>query len=260
MDPQNPTSFTYQFAMGPKRSSAGAIVFGVIFVVLGVALLLDTARVIDVDVWGTLHTWWPSILAIWALARVATRNGSFLGNMILFAVGILLQLSSLDVIDGFWAAFWPIVFILAGLSLLRGSMLRARAATATPPSASNGSARGEGLPYENDYLETSALMGGSSTRVVSKNFRGGSISSIMGGLEIDLRSAEIDGNLAVLEATCVMGGIEIRVPPHWTVQVKGTPILGGIDDETHKYRDDNVVGPTLILDATVVLGGIEIKT
>jgi hypothetical protein len=44
------------------------------------------------------------------------------------------------------------------------------------------------------------------------------------------------------------------------VQVNGTPILGGIEDETNKYRDDNVVGPTLILDATVVLGGIEIKT
>ncbi len=255
MDPQNPTSFTYQFNMGPKRNSAGPIVFGLIFIVLGIGLLLDTARVIDLDVWGILHTWWPSILAIWALARVATRNGSFLGNTILFAVGVLLQLSSLDIIDGFWSAFWPIVFILSGLSLLRGTMRRARSSSASPTNE-----RGEGLPYENDYLESSALMGGSSTRVISKQFKGGSISSIMGGLEIDLRSAEIDGNLAVLEATCVMGGIEIRVPPHWNVTVKGTPILGGIDDETRKYRDENVIGPTLIIDATVVLGGIEIKS
>jgi predicted membrane protein len=241
--------------MGPKRSSAGSIVFGVVFVVLGVALLLDTARVIDLDVWGTLHTWWPSILAVWALARVLTRNGSLLGNAILFSVGVLLQLSSLDIIDGFWGAFWPIVFILAGLSLLRSNLRRARK---TDTQATAG--RGDGMPYERDYLESNALMAGASTRVTSKSFKGGSISSIMGGLEIDLRSAEIDGNLAVLEATCVMGGIEIRVPPHWTVQVNGTPILGGIDDETNKYRDDNVVGPTLILDATVVLGGIEIKT
>jgi predicted membrane protein len=255
MDPQNPTSFSYQFAMGPKRSSAGSIVFGVVFVALGVALLLDTARVIDLDVWGTFRTWWPSILAVWALARVATRNGSFLGNTILFAVGVLLQLSSLDIIDGFWSAFWPILFILAGLSLLRSNLRRARK---TDTQATAG--RGDGMPYERDYLESNALMAGASTRVTSKSFKGGSISSIMGGLEIDLRSAEIDGNLAVLEATCVMGGIEIRVPPHWTVQVNGTPILGGIEDETNKYRDDNVVGPTLILDATVVLGGIEIKT
>ena len=255
MEPRNPTAFSYQFAMGPKRSVAGSIVFGLIFVILGVGLLLDTARVIDIDVWGMVYTWWPSILAVWALARVATRSGSFLGNTILFSVGVLLQLSKLDFIDGFWGAFWPIVFILGGLSLLRGTLRRARSTTTMP-----GTPRGEGLPFEGDYVEANALMGGSSTRVTSTQFKGGSISSIMGGLEIDLRSAEIEGNLAVLDATCVMGGIEIRVPPHWNVQVKGTPILGGIDDETNKYRNDNVVGPTLILDATVVLGGIEIKT
>lgn len=255
MDPQNPASFVYQFNMGPKRKSAGPILFGLIFIVLGIGLLLDTARVIDLDVWGILHTWWPSILALWAVARVATGNGSFLGNMILFSVGVLLQLSSLDIIDGFWSAFWPIVFILSGLSLLRGAMRRVRPTSSTPTNEG-----GEGLPYESDYLEASALMGGSNTRVVSKQFKGGSISSIMGGLEIDLRSAEIEGNLAVLEATCVMGGIEIRVPPHWNISVKGTPILGGIDDETRKYRDENVIGPTLIIDATVVLGGIEIKS
>lgn len=255
MDPRNPTSFSYHVDMGRSRGSAGSIVIGVIFLVVGVALLLDTMRTINFDVWGILDIWWPSILSIWAIARFATRNGSFLGNTILFAVGVLLQLSSLDIIDGFWSAFWPIVFILSGLSLLRSTFRRKNSVSSVPPSDG-----AEGLPYERDYLQLSALMAGSSARVVSKQFKGGSISSIMGALEIDLRSAEIDGNLAVLEVTCVMGGIEIRVPPHWNVTVKGTPILGGIDDETRKYRDENVVGPTLIIDATIVLGGVEIKS
>lgn len=255
MDSRNPSSFSYHVNLGRSRSSSGPVVIGVIFLVLGVALLLDTMRVVSFDVWGILHTWWPSILSVWAIARLATRNGSFLGNTILFAVGVLLQLSSLDIIDGFWSAFWPIIFIMSGLSLLRSSLRRKGSLSSTQPSEN-----AEGLPYERDFLEMSAVMGASSTRVTSKQFKGGTVSSIMGGLEIDLRSAEIDGNVAVLEVTCVMGGVEIRVPPHWTVQVKGTPILGGIDDETNKYRDDNVVGPTLILDATVVLGGVEIKT
>lgn len=245
----------YQFDNRPKRNSAGPIVFGLIFIVLGIGLLLDTVGVIDLDVWGIVHTWWPSIVSVWAIARLVTRNGSFLGNTILFVVGILLQLSSLNIIDGFWSAFWPIVFILSGLSLLRSTLRRKSSVSSAPPRES-----AEGLPYENDFLETSAVMGASITRVTSRQFKGGTVSAIMGGLEIDLRSAEIDGNLAVLETTCVMGAIEIRVPPHWTVSVNGTPILGGIEDSTRKYRDENVIGPTLVLNATVVLGGIEIKS
>lgn len=252
---QDPNRFSQSFEMhvGSRRSAtSGQFITGLLFVIVGGGLLLDAFNV--VAFWPFVHMWWPSALMIIALWKLATRSGSFLGSAILFAVGALLQLGKLDIIDGFWSAFWPIVLILIGLSMIVGKKKFVRSGTTQT------STGGEGLPYEQDRLTSSALFGGSSVRVTSQKFQGGEITATFGGLEIDLRGAEIDGNLAVLRSTAIFGGIELRVPPHWAVVVKGTPILGGIEDKTNRFRDTNVIGPTLVLDTTVILGGIEIST
>lgn len=256
MEP-NPNNAQHYFQMhfgSRQKSVGGQVVMGIIFVIVGGGLLLDAFNILEF--WPLVSTWWPSALMIIALTKLATRSGSLLGNGILFAVGALLQLGRLEIIDGFWHAFWPIVLILIGVS-----MLVSRKKNSQPYGTTNTTyGEGEGLPYEQDRLTTNAIFGASETRVTSRNFQGGEISAVFGGLEIDLRSAEIQGNLAVLKAMSVFGGIELKVPPHWTILVKGTPILGGIEDKTNRFRDPNVIGPTLVLDATVVFGGIEIGT
>jgi predicted membrane protein len=250
---QNRSTRSFEMHFGSRRGSTGGqLITGLLFVVVGAGLLLDTFNILEF--WPFVHTWWPSALMIIALWKLASRSGSFLGSTILFAVGALLQLGKLDIIDGFWSAFWPIVLILIGVSLIVGKKKYDR------HTATSTSADGEGLPYEQDRLTSSAIFGGSSVRVTSQKFQGGEITATFGGLEIDLRGAEIDGTMAVLRSTAIFGGIELRVPPHWAVVVKGTPILGGIEDKTNRFRDTNVLGPTLVLDSTVILGGIEIST
>jgi len=106
-------------------------------------------------------------------------------------------------------------------------------------------------------VKQSAFFGGSEIRSSSQDFHGGELTAIAGGIDLDLRNAEIR-ETATLSATAIMGGIEIRVPPHWRVITNGTPILGGIDNKTFDQRGDNVIAPTLIVNTTVVLGGLEI--
>jgi hypothetical protein len=56
-----------------------------------------------------------------------------------------------------------------------------------------------------------------------------------------------------------MGGVEVRVPAHWSVEVSGTPVLGGIENRVineGKLPD----APTLYISATAVMGGVEIHT
>ncbi len=53
------------------------------------------------------------------------------------------------------------------------------------------------------------------------------------------------------------GGIELRVPEDWTVELRGTPLLAGFVDKT---RQPSV--PTekrLVIRGVALMGGVEIK-
>ena len=108
-----------------------------------------------------------------------------------------------------------------------------------------------------DYLDSTAIFGGSHKKIVTKNFRGGDITSIMGGTEIDFSQADINGT-AVLDVTQIMGGTKIIVPPHWEVRTRINAVFAGFED---KRQQPAIINPdkVLILAGTSIFGGIELR-
>lgn len=108
-----------------------------------------------------------------------------------------------------------------------------------------------------DYIDTTSIFGGVHKKVVSKNFRGGDIVTFLGGSEIDLSQAEINGT-ARLDVTQVMGGTKIIVPAHWEVRSEVTALFAGFED---KRQQPAMINPdkVLIIDGTSIFGGIELK-
>jgi hypothetical protein len=108
-----------------------------------------------------------------------------------------------------------------------------------------------------DYIDSTAIFGGSHKKVVTKNFRGGDCTSIMGGTEIDLSQADING-IVVLDITQIMGGTKIIVPGHWEVRSEITAIFAGFED---KRQLPAVINPekVLILEGTSIFGGVELR-
>src|SRR5688572_19237392 len=53
-----------------------------------------------------------------------------------------------------------------------------------------------------------------------------------GGVELDLRDAEFEGDEVIINATAIMGGIEIIVPEGMPLDVGGFQLMGAIDDKT----------------------------
>ena len=51
----------------------------------------------------------------------------------------------------------------------------------------------------------------------------------MGGVELDLREAEIDGEVIEIDAYAIMGGVEVIVPPGVAVDIDGFAFMGGIE-------------------------------
>jgi hypothetical protein len=101
-----------------------------------------------------------------------------------------------------------------------------------------------------------AILGAVTRGNNSQAFRGGNLVAIMGGCEIDLRNAAIDGD-AVLDVFAMWGGIEIRVPSDWTVSSQVVPLMGGVEDKTRPPRGAAI--HRLTLRGVAFMGGIEIK-
>lgn len=114
----------------------------------------------------------------------------------------------------------------------------------------------EGYSSE-DFVDSTAIFGGVHKKIVSKNFKGGDVTSIMGGTELDLTQADFTGVIR-LDVTQVMGGTKIIVPPHWEVRSEVDAIFAGFED---KRQQPAITNPekVLILDGTSIFGGIELK-
>jgi predicted membrane protein len=114
----------------------------------------------------------------------------------------------------------------------------------------------EGYSSE-DFVESTAIFGGVHKKIVSKNFKGGDITSIMGGTELDLTQADFTG-VVKLDVTQVMGATKILVPPHWEVRSEVAAFFAGYED---KRQQPAVTNPdkVLILQGASVFGGIELK-
>lgn len=111
-----------------------------------------------------------------------------------------------------------------------------------------------------DVMDTTSILGGVKKSVLSKNFKGGQILNVFGGVEIDLSQADIDG-IIVLDVTQIFGGIKLIIPAHWELKSEITSVLGGIEDKRKNLSALNIAeGKTLIIRGTSILGGIDIKS
>ena len=102
-----------------------------------------------------------------------------------------------------------------------------------------------------------AIMGGSHRR---GRFRAvGSINAvaIMGGDEIDLREAEIEGGELTLNLIAVLGGENIYVPDSVEVEVGGFSLMGG-HEEIGTARPPRPGAPVIRIRAYNLLGGTSI--
>jgi len=130
----------------------------------------------------------------------------------------------------------------------------------TPPNTGNqfttGTSNSRSYTSE-DFIDATSIFGGVHKKMVSKNFKGGDVVTIMGGTEIDLTQADYTGT-ARLDITQVMGGTKIIVPAHWEVRTEISAIFAGFEDKRQQPAMQNP-DKILIIDGTSIFGGIELK-
>lgn len=250
------------------------MVIGLVVVVAGILLLLDRIGFgweLGID----FGTYWPVLLIIMGLGQITLvgrfTQGQFPGFMPMLPGGIMLLLGTyfllrnLGIIHFSLGDLWPVAVILVGLFIIRGSFGHSRVmspdgkcratvhATWQNGHGKHGSKNGN---LSGDQLDLSTIFGGGEYTVSSKDFKGGKIDVVFGGIEVDLRDAEIQGDSAVVVASAVFGSVEMRVPSRWEVVVQGTPVLASIENKTVTPGE---VSKRLVVKASVVFGSIEVR-
>jgi predicted membrane protein len=78
----------------------------------------------------------------------------------------------------------------------------------------------------------------------------------MGGFDIDLRDADIEGTDATINVNAFMGGGVIRVPETWAVSMRVAAFMGG---HSLKAREGTQVTKNLIVKGMAIMGGVEVR-
>lgn len=110
---------------------------------------------------------------------------------------------------------------------------------------------------ESDEVALMAVFDGQELRSEAKAFRGGSMLAWYGGIDADLRNAELAAGRARLSVGALFGGVSIRVPAGWRVEKSMKAIGGGVAVGGEDPDDPNA--PTLVLDGYALCGGIAVS-
>ena len=244
------------------RASRGPMWLGILAILFGLLWFLNNIGLTQTDIGRLFVVYWPVLLILWG-AEVLIRDVAYgsqgesrstgicstiLNGAILIVIGALILGSNLGIyrldFSIVWKIFWPVVLILIGWSLLRGT-------------TSTG-----GTHW--------AIMSGIELRNKGWRLESGNMLAFMGGIDLDMTVAEIPEEETVLNLTAVMGGIEVRVPNDVSVECEGTAILGGvtffgetaggvISSRRFGGKEVDTSKKKVIIYCRTIMGGIEIK-
>lgn len=247
-------------------------VFGLVIIIAGLLMTAENLQWFDAS--RVLRFWPIGIIVAGALkfAQSPSSSGRLFGGLIIF-IGMMLTAEhtlrwNIDVKD------WWLPMALIGIGVL--VIVRAQ----TPPKPKRVKVV-VGKQLDSDELDepgsitagwtgftTTSATGGDSVsevaiwagkqrKVTSPSFRRGDLTAIMGGIELDLRGAGTANGEAVIDLFVMWGGIEIWVPPDWSVSNEVGVLMAGSED---KSGGSQASRHRLVVRGFAIMGGVEIKT
>ncbi|HEX6235372.1 MAG TPA: DUF1707 domain-containing protein [Jiangellaceae bacterium] len=105
--------------------------------------------------------------------------------------------------------------------------------------------------------EAKAVFGGVARRgqwVVPERYR---VKAVFGGVDLDLREAQLESHEVTIESKAVFGGISIVVPPDVTVIIDGSGIFGGFAGDAEDVQPP-AGAPLVRVTGKAVFGGVAV--
>lgn len=234
-----------------KHRSQKRFGFGLVILIIGIIVLL---KQIGFDSFHLVNHIWPYLLiGIGVLIGIKSRFRSP-ASIILMIIGVVNAIPAFSFHIGETLVrsqqiVGPAILICAGLFFIFVSKKK----TSFPVSSTTNS--------DENFLQRDIIFGGAKELVTSKEFSGGDITAIFGGIELNMVQADAISDEFVITARVIFGGVELIIPSNWEVKNEMSVMMGSVDDQrSHRLQDPNAVRKTLVLKGMCVFGGVEIKT
>ena len=221
------------------------ILWGVVFIVLGVVVALNALDIIDFNIF--FNGWWTLIIIIPCfIGLFDINNKGKMGNIIGLIVGIILLLLCQDLIrfDLVFKLLIPAILVFIGIYLIFGNLFRSKVAEKVKSIKEKGDGESICATFSEQFVMKNA----------DDVFEQANIDAVFGSVVLDLSDAKIK-NEAVITASAIFGGIDIIVPKDVEVKIKSTPIFGGVSNKRKSKEAKKVI----YIDALALFGSIEIK-
>ena len=191
-----------------------------------------------------------------------SKKDELFWGFLLVGLGVVLLLDKLDVMDfgEFFSTFWPLILIGIGLKLVLNRN-----------SGGSAESKKETLTLNEQNVKYSKVFGDVKLQVNNQDFNGGSISVMIGEIDLDLAKSNIKEGEKILRLSGVIGEISVLLPKTLKVSVKANVTVGDIkildttDDgflinRTFQSEGYETAKKKLYISVSQVIGDIEIRT
>ena len=222
-------------------------IIGVVLVLAGLFLVMRNTGVFPEFIDNVIFSW-PLLLVVIGLVMTLGAAEKTSGVIVMAVGGFFLIPMIFRETFHAYNMFWPSIFIIVGVIFIATKRKGWNSVTST-------------ATVGDDFIDYVNVFSGGERQIVSENFRGGRISAVFGGMELDLTKAKLATGRNELEIACVFGGATLIVPDDWNISIEVTPVLGGFSD-SRKLIPGRTVDSTkqLVIKGAVVFGGGEIKS
>jgi len=222
-------------------------IIGVILVLAGLFLVMRNTGFFPEFIDHIIFSW-PMLLVCIGLVMTLGASEKTSGVIVMAVGGFFLIPMIFRETFHAYNMFWPSIFIIIGVIFI---FTKRRGWNAVSTTTMTG----------DDYIDIVNVFSGGERQIVSENFKGGKISAVFGGTELDLTKAKLAPGRNELEIACIFGGATFIVPDDWNISISVTPVLGGFTD-SRKLLPGRTVDSTrqLVIKGAVIFGGGEIKS
>ena len=252
--------------MEEHKRLGSRVILGIILIAIGVIYLAKSFYFpIDIEIFS-----FPFILIVAGIIIMLNSGNKLFGALVLI-FGLLLYFGDHIII-------WPFFFILWGIYIIFKNRTRRQRFFENHHHDDN---PGEKKDFRDDiadfvksekkhfydssinkdYLDDIAVFGGGHKIIHSDSFKGGNITAIFGGSEIDLTQCKLAPGENIIDVVIIFGGTTIVIPNNWDVILNVTPLFGGFSNKKSRYvKSGTEPAGMLIIKGVVIFGGGEIKS